>query len=206
MLLVWFWLFLVLFWLFPFLFCLTCLSVFSSFLQQHIAERFFIFSSFSFPFFFSYDGFILFRCTTTATTTTTTTSTMSLRHWSEGGGGGGPFSDQDPLACRGAETFFLYLGISIWTSKCKIACLFSFFSVGSSLVFWSFFSSCNQTKHLYGKYQSSKLWQMGNWFLSLFIYHFTYASLFSSNLFISSISKSISIFFPCWTNCPNVSS
>lgn len=197
MLLVWFWLFLVPFWLFPFLFCLTCLSVFSSFLQQHIAERFFIFSSFSFPFFFSYNGFILFRCTTTATTTTTTTSTMSLRHWSEGG---------DPLACRGAETFFLYLGISIWTSKCKIACLFSFFSVGSSLVFWSFFSSCNQTKHLYGKYQSSKLWQMGNWFLSLFIYHFTYASLFSSNLFISSISKSISIFFPCWTNCPNVSS
>ena len=121
-------------------------------------------------------------------------------------GGGGSFFDQDPLACRGAETFFLYLGISIWTSKCKIACLFSFFSVGSSLVFSSFFSSCNQTKHLYGKYQSSKLWQMGNWFLSLFIYHFTYASLFSSNLFISSISKSISIFFPCWTNCPNVSS
>ena len=36
---------------------------------------------------------------------------------------------------------------------------------------------------------------MGNWFLSFFIYHFTYASLFSNNLFISSISKSISIFF-----------
>ena len=205
MLLVWFWLFLVLFWLFPFLFCLTCLSVFSSFLQQHIAECFFIFSSFSFPFFFSYNGFILFRCTTTATTTTTTTSTMSLRHWSEGGGGG-HFFTRIPWRVEGQRHFFLYLGISIWTSKCKIACLFSFFSVGSSLVFWSFFSSCNQTKHLYGKYQSSKLWQMGNWFLSLFIYHFTYASLFSSNLFISSISKSISIFFPCWTNCPNVSS